>query len=291
MRPTAAERSPQYQRKRCAVKGCNSNSRTPGVSLHRFPLTSTRREYWVKFRRPPCLRGKTPGQLRLRVVCSLHFRESAFLRPGFLRRDAVPTIFPVIGTRSNNHDDACGDRGENHVQPSKTEEQPDNVLVDNTVPALEARDNAAPQAPSVLEPTLIRFPEGSASEREFPRVEVPCTSHRDVRRKTKELKAKLRKQRDLNRRLQARLQRQRQALTLEEVVRSVRSHVSPAVAALVEAQLRMNNAQLAAEGRMAIAYEKDQCPAIPATSLIRGSAGAWTLSGGRNSSRPPQTAP
>ncbi|KAL1466168.1 hypothetical protein MTO96_042909 [Rhipicephalus appendiculatus] len=172
-------------------------------------------------------------------------------------------------------------------------EHRDNVLVENTVPAQEARVNAAPQVPSVLEPTFIRLPEGSASETELSGAEehrdnvlvdnavpvqearanearqaalpqapsaaqtptinsvtgvaaevlsqVPCTSHRDVRRKTKELKAKLRKQRDLNRRLQARLQRQRQALTLGEVVRSVRSHVSPAVAALVEAQLRMNN--------------------------------------------------
>ncbi|KAL1449387.1 hypothetical protein MTO96_028129 [Rhipicephalus appendiculatus] len=166
-------------------------------------------------------------------------------------------------------------------------EHRDNVLVENTVPAQEARVNAAPQVPSVLEPTFIRLPEGSASETELSGAEehrdnvlvdnavpvqearanearqaalpqapsaaqtptinsvtgvaaevlsqVPCTSHRDVRRKTKELKAKLRKQRDLNRRLQARLQRQRQALTLGEVVRSVRSHVSPAVAALVEA--------------------------------------------------------
>ncbi|KAL1473772.1 hypothetical protein MTO96_038483 [Rhipicephalus appendiculatus] len=255
-----------------------------------------------------------------------------------------------------NHDNTCGDRGQHRVQASKTEESGspgyvnsylpenalstgcqanetaarkvsslaehrDNVLVENTVPAQEARVNAAPQVPSVLEATFIRLPEGSASETELSGAEgcsatrdhcdhtyarpshgclappqevlehrdnvlvdnavpvqearanearqaalpqapsaaqtptinsvtgvaaevlsqVPCTSHRDVRRKTKELKAKLREQRDLNRRLQARLQRQRQALTLGEVVRSVRSHVSPAVAALVEAQLRMNN--------------------------------------------------
>ncbi|KAH9371642.1 hypothetical protein HPB48_022424 [Haemaphysalis longicornis] len=171
---------------------------------------------------------------------------------------------------------------------SSVEEHRDNSPVDTAVPPHEARDNAATQAPWLLEPTSIRLPEGSASKAEFsgveehwnnslvddavpsqearadaapqapsaaqtPRVnsvpgvaaevssQLPCSSHRDVRRKTKELKAKLRKQRDLNRRLQARLQRQRQALTVQEVVRSVRSHVSPAVAELVEAQLRMNH--------------------------------------------------
>ncbi|XP_049269003.1 uncharacterized protein LOC119382217 [Rhipicephalus sanguineus] len=122
-------------------------------------------------------------------------------------------------------------------------EHRDNVLVDNAVPVQEARANEArqaalPQAPSAAQTPTINSVTGVAAE---VLSQVPCTSHRDVRRKTKELKAKLRKQRDLNRRLQARLQRQRQALTLGEVVRSVRSHVSPAVAALVEAQLRMNN--------------------------------------------------
>ncbi|KAL1472961.1 hypothetical protein MTO96_039040 [Rhipicephalus appendiculatus] len=117
----------------------------------------------------------------------------------------------------------------------------DNVLVENAVPAQEPRVNTAARVPLVLETTFIRLPEGSASETEFSRTEVPYTSHHDVRRKTKEVKVKLWKQRDLNRRLQANLQRQRQALKLREVVRSVRSHVSPAVAALVEAQLRMKD--------------------------------------------------
>ncbi|KAH6944397.1 hypothetical protein HPB50_002909 [Hyalomma asiaticum] len=177
----------------------NGSSNTKPARALRPSFPRTRREYWVKFCRDLCLRDKTPGQLRFRVVCSLHFREAAFLRPGFLRRDAVPTIFPVIGTRSNNHDDACGDRGLNHVQPSKTEESgspghvssyiqenalsvgcqmpdetaarkvsslaehPDNVLVDNAVPAQEARVNADPQAALPQAPTINSAP-GVAAE-------------------------------------------------------------------------------------------------------------------------------
>ncbi|KAH6945290.1 hypothetical protein HPB50_007752 [Hyalomma asiaticum] len=68
MRPTAAERFPQYLRKRCAV-----------------------------------YKDATATPVRLVFHCTV-----------FLS-------FP-LGTRSNNHDDACGDRGQNHVQPSKAEE-------------------------------------------------------------------------------------------------------------------------------------------------------------------------
>lgn len=55
------------------------------------------------------------------------------------------------------------------------------------------------------------------------------------------LRAKVRQLQERNKRLQRRLQRQRQMRTVAEVVESVRVHVSPRVAALVEAQLRMSN--------------------------------------------------
>ncbi|XP_077551786.1 uncharacterized protein LOC144165987 [Haemaphysalis longicornis] len=135
--------------------------------------------------------------------------------------------------------------------PQEVPEQRDNWPVNDAVPSQEARADAAPQAPSAVQTPRVNSVPGVAAEVSS---QLPCSSHRDVRRKTKEVKAKLRKQRarpllqnrgavqrDLNRRLQARLQRQRQALTVQEVVRSVRSHVYPAVAELVEAQLRMNN--------------------------------------------------
>ncbi|XP_049520509.1 uncharacterized protein LOC125944227 [Dermacentor silvarum] len=142
------------------------------------------RESWVKFCRNPCLLDKTPGHLRSRVVCSLHFHESAFLRP-----------------ESNLS---------GHVS---------SFISDGV-------------SPMGCQPTTVK---------KSPSVGAPCTSESEARRKTKELKKKLWKQRDFNRRLQRRLQRKRQALTIEEIVRSVRLHVSPPVAALLEAQLRMKN--------------------------------------------------
>ncbi|KAH7933660.1 hypothetical protein HPB49_015121 [Dermacentor silvarum] len=239
----------------------------------------------------------------------------------------------MAGTRSDTHGDRCGEVGQNHLQPSKIEEsnlsghvssfisdgvspmgcQPTTVKkspsvgahrgymqLEEAVPAQDGSGNAAPQVPSVLEPTSYRLAEGSASVKEFSRVDKlkcpifspssaeqedymqlegavppqeasgdaapqvpsvaqtsrkcsvtgtaaeafrksPCTSESEAWRKTKELKKKLRKQRDFNRRLQRRLPRKRQALTIEEIVRSVRLHVSPTVAALLEAQLRMKN--------------------------------------------------
>ncbi|KAM7304007.1 hypothetical protein ISCGN_013907 [Ixodes scapularis] len=63
------------------------------------------------------------------------------------------------------------------------------------------------------------------------------------------LRAKVRQLQERNKRLQRRLQRQRQMRTVAEVVESVRVHVSPCVAALVEAQLRMSNvSRLARDG-------------------------------------------
>ncbi|KAM7281643.1 hypothetical protein ISCGN_006007, partial [Ixodes scapularis] len=61
-----------------------------------------------------------------------------------------------------------------------------------------------------------------------------------IDKKVNALRAKMRQLKECNKRLQRRLQRQRQ-MTVAEVVESVRVHVSPAVAALVEAQLRMSN--------------------------------------------------
>ncbi|KAH7949490.1 hypothetical protein HPB49_011307 [Dermacentor silvarum] len=197
----------------------------------------------------------------------------------------------MAGTGSDTHGDRCGDVGQNHLQPSKIEEsnlsghvssfisegvspmgcQPTTVKkspsvgaprgymqLEEAVPAQDGSGNAAPQVPSVLEPTSYRLAEGSASVKEFSRVEEqddymqlegavpaqeasgdaapqvpsvpqtsrkcsvtgtaaeafrksPCTSESEARRKTKELKKKLRKQRDFNQRLQRRLQRKRQA--------------------------------------------------------------------------------
>ncbi|KAG0440659.1 hypothetical protein HPB47_016229 [Ixodes persulcatus] len=61
------------------------------------------------------------------------------------------------------------------------------------------------------------------------------------KRKMDTLRAKLRQIQQRNKRLQRRLQRQRQMRTVAEVFESIRVHVSPAVAALVEAQLRMRD--------------------------------------------------
>ncbi|KAH7978669.1 hypothetical protein HPB49_006333 [Dermacentor silvarum] len=117
-------------------------------------------------------------------------------------------------------------------------EQEDYMQLEGAVPAQEASGDAAPQVPSVAQTSRKFSVTGTAAEA-FRK--SPCTSESEARRKTKELKKKLRKQRDFNRRLQRRLQRKRQALTIEEIVRSVRLHVSPPVAALLEAQLRMKN--------------------------------------------------
>ncbi|XP_040064167.1 putative protein TPRXL [Ixodes scapularis] len=88
----------RYAKKRCSVEVCESDTRTAGVSLHRFPLDSRRREVWVRFCNNRSLQGKTPWQLRDRVVCSLHFEESAFLRPGHLRHNALPSVLPTKET-------------------------------------------------------------------------------------------------------------------------------------------------------------------------------------------------
>ncbi|CAN7990206.1 unnamed protein product [Ixodes pacificus] len=53
------------------------------------------------------------------------------------------------------------------------------------------------------------------------------------KKKVNALRAKVRQLQERNKRLQRRLQRQRQMRTVAEVVESVRVHVSPAVAALV----------------------------------------------------------
>lgn len=66
-----------------------------------------------------------------------------------------------------------------------------------------------------------------------------CGTRTDGKLET--LRAKLRQLRKCNKRLQQRLQRRRHMLTVTEIVERVRSLVSPAVAALVEAQLKMSN--------------------------------------------------
>ncbi|KAM7289292.1 putative protein TPRXL [Ixodes scapularis] len=92
----------RYAKKRCSVEMCESNTRTAGISLHPFSLDSRRREAWVRFCNNRSLQVKTPWQLRDRVVCSLHFEESALLRPGHLRHNALPSVLP---TKKTTHGD------------------------------------------------------------------------------------------------------------------------------------------------------------------------------------------
>ncbi|KAM7281855.1 uncharacterized protein ISCGN_002016 [Ixodes scapularis] len=92
--------STRYATRRCSVEECRSDNRTAGVSLHRFPVDTRRREAWVRFSNNRGLQGKTPWQLRNMVVCSLHFKASAFLRPGYLRHNAVPTVLAPEGRSS-----------------------------------------------------------------------------------------------------------------------------------------------------------------------------------------------
>ncbi|KAM7307584.1 putative nuclease HARBI1 [Ixodes scapularis] len=54
------------------------------------PPVDMRRRVWVEFCRNTSLQNKTPQQLRERAVCSRHFKPSAFLYRGRLRRDAIP---------------------------------------------------------------------------------------------------------------------------------------------------------------------------------------------------------
>ncbi|KAM7303260.1 hypothetical protein ISCGN_013233 [Ixodes scapularis] len=74
------------------------------------------------------------------------------------------------------------------------------------------------------------------------RVHGSCATRTEGKGKMDVLRARLRQLRTHNKRLQQRLQRRRHMLTVTEIVESVRSLVSPAVAALVEAQLKMTNA-------------------------------------------------
>ncbi|XP_040355081.1 uncharacterized protein LOC115322190 [Ixodes scapularis] len=112
------------------------------------------------------------------------------------------------------------------------------ALPQNAVPAHESSGDMADMAPSIYGPS----PEDSLSS------SAGVLSHRASskarstdKRKMDALRAKVRQVREQNKRLQRRLQRQRQMRTVAEVVESVRIHVSPAVAALVEAQLRMRD--------------------------------------------------
>ncbi|KAM7309410.1 uncharacterized protein ISCGN_013041 [Ixodes scapularis] len=100
--------STRYATRRCSVEECRSDNRTAGVSLHRFPVDTRRREAWVRFSNNRGLQGKTPWQLRNMVVCSLHFKASAFLRPGYLRHNAVPTVLaPEETTRGEVSSESC----------------------------------------------------------------------------------------------------------------------------------------------------------------------------------------
>ncbi|KAM7293810.1 uncharacterized protein ISCGN_023393 [Ixodes scapularis] len=68
-----------------------------------------------------------------------------------------------------------------------------------------------------------------------------CKSRSIDNEKVNALRAKVQQLQERNKRLQKRLQRQLQMKTVAEVAGRVRVHVSPPVAALVEAQLRMSN--------------------------------------------------
>lgn len=69
-----------------------------------------------------------------------------------------------------------------------------------------------------------------------------CATRTKGKGKMDMLRAKLRQLRKHNKRLQQRLQQRRHMPTVTEIVETVRRPVSPAVAALVEAQLKMSNA-------------------------------------------------
>ncbi|KAM7287886.1 uncharacterized protein ISCGN_031577 [Ixodes scapularis] len=89
------------------------------------------------------------------------------------------------------------------------------------------------------------------------RVHGSCATCFEGKGKMDVLMAKLRLLRKHNKRLQQRLQRRRHMLTVTEIVESVRSVVSPAVAALAQAQLKMTNSsspgQLISEGEPTLA--------------------------------------
>ncbi|KAM7282696.1 uncharacterized protein ISCGN_002820 [Ixodes scapularis] len=164
---------------------------------------------WVQFCRNRSLQNKTPQQLRERAVCSRHFKPSAFLYRGRLRRDAIPAYLT-------------------------TED------VGSSLTALTSGTKTSP-------PT---------------RVHGSCATRTEGKGKMDVLRARLRQLRKHNKRLQQRLQRRRHMLTVTEIVESVRSLVSPAVAALVEAQLKMTNASRTSQRQNRYV----RCVAISATT-------------------------
>ena len=103
---------------------CNNNSKTKGISMHKFPQNKDIREQWTRFvqrHRPEWKPTETS------VLCSAHFLPSCFeqrvdLHLGetentslyksrrWLTRDAVPTIDCARVVNSNDNDIALSSR-------------------------------------------------------------------------------------------------------------------------------------------------------------------------------------
>ena len=64
----------------CAAWGCNNYQTTnKDVSYFHFPNDKSRCDRWVVNIRRQDLQGKTPQDLKRRIVCGAHFEESQFI--------------------------------------------------------------------------------------------------------------------------------------------------------------------------------------------------------------------
>ncbi|XP_040074929.1 uncharacterized protein LOC120847054 isoform X1 [Ixodes scapularis] len=253
---------------------CNRLKRLRGLKF-----SHERRRVWVEFCRNTSLRNKTPQQLRERAVCSRHFKPSAFLYRERLRRDAIPAYLTTEGAgdavQSSSPGQlisegeptlACSSSTDGHTSSRchthhTTEEDvgssltaltsgtktspPTRVHVDHTYSMQGAMDGHGPPSGGndvgVPEPSPTDYDASVSSTSAVPH-QRSCATRTEGKGKMDVLRARLRQLRTHNKRLQQRLQRRRHMLTVTEIVESVRSLVSPAVAALVEAQLKMTNA-------------------------------------------------
>lgn len=76
----------------CVVPECRNSSRTPGISLHRFPNDEIKKKAW-------CLRIRRHGAITSAMrVCSAHFLPEDYRYVSDCRRllkeGAEPSVFP-----------------------------------------------------------------------------------------------------------------------------------------------------------------------------------------------------
>ncbi|KAM7290584.1 hypothetical protein ISCGN_027201 [Ixodes scapularis] len=166
---------------------------------------------WVQFCWNTSLQYKTPQQLRERARCRRCRKDAVqSSSPGQLISEGEPTL-------------ACSRRTggptSSQCHTHRTTEQD----VRSNLTALTSSMKTCP-------PT---------------RVQGYFAARTEGKGKMDVLRAKLRQLRKHNKRLQQRLQRRRHMLTVTEIVERVSGLESPAVAALVEAQLKMSNASRA----------------------------------------------